>query len=74
MEAMRQSWTDERLDDFRAETACRFGVLERRMDEGFGRVDAKFDRFDERSTPSIRPFCSSATGCYSSASARSSLS
>lgn len=29
MEAMRQSWTDERLDD-----------LSRRMDEGFRRVDA----------------------------------
>jgi hypothetical protein len=29
MEAMRQSWTDERLDD-----------LSQRMDEGFRRVDA----------------------------------
>jgi hypothetical protein len=29
MEAMRQSWTDDRLDD-----------LARRMDDGFNRIDA----------------------------------
>jgi tetrahydromethanopterin S-methyltransferase subunit G len=48
MEAMRQSWTDERLDD-----------LNQRMDNGFARVDAdiralnvklddRFDRLSER--------------------------
>jgi hypothetical protein len=42
MEAMRQSWTDERLDDFRGETAQRFDRLERRVDNGFNRVDAEF--------------------------------
>ncbi|HEX2097307.1 MAG TPA: hypothetical protein VHF50_08070 [Solirubrobacterales bacterium] len=31
MEAMRQSWTDERLDDFRAETARRFDEVDRRL-------------------------------------------
>ncbi len=36
MEAMRESWTDERLDDFRAETARRFDEVDRRID----RVDA----------------------------------
>jgi hypothetical protein len=41
MEAMRESWTDERLDDFRAETARRFDTLERRMDDGFDRADAE---------------------------------
>jgi hypothetical protein len=39
MEAMRQSWTDERLDD-----------LSQRMDSGFARVDADLraltSRFD----------------------------
>lgn len=40
MEAMRENWTDARLDDFRGETARRFDTLERRMDEGFNRVDA----------------------------------
>jgi hypothetical protein len=47
MEAMRESWTDARLDDFRAETANRFDAvdqrfdsLERRMDDGFNRVNA----------------------------------
>lgn len=46
METMRESWTDARLDDFRAETARRFASvderfdrLERRMDDGFNRVD-----------------------------------
>jgi hypothetical protein len=38
MEAMRESWTDERLDDFREETARRSDALERRMDEGFNRI------------------------------------
>jgi hypothetical protein len=41
MEAMRESWTDARLDDFRAETARRFDGLERRM-------DARFDHVEER--------------------------
>ena len=43
METMRESWTDARLDDFRAETARRFDSLERRVDNGFDRVDARFD-------------------------------
>jgi broad specificity phosphatase PhoE len=43
MEAMRESWTDARLDDFREETARRFDTLERRMDQGFDRVDTRFD-------------------------------
>ena len=36
MEALRESWTDERLDDMRAE-----------MRDGFKRVDAQFERVDE---------------------------
>ena len=43
METMRESWTDARLDDFRAETARRFDTLEGRMENGFDRVDARFD-------------------------------
>jgi len=35
MEAMREVWTDERLDD-----------LSDRMDRDFARVDARFDRFE----------------------------
>jgi hypothetical protein len=35
MDAMRQSWSDDRLDD-----------LNRRVDEGFQRVDAQFARVD----------------------------
>ena len=37
MEAMRQSWSDDRLDD-----------LNHRVDAGFARVDAQFARVDER--------------------------
>jgi broad specificity phosphatase PhoE len=43
METMRESWTDARLDDFREETARHFDTLERRMEDGFDRVDARFD-------------------------------
>jgi predicted nuclease with TOPRIM domain len=42
--AMRESWTDERLDDFRGETARRFDEVERRFD----RVDDRLDRFEDR--------------------------
>jgi hypothetical protein len=40
MEAMRESWTDARLDDFRTETARSSDALGLRMDDGFKRVDA----------------------------------
>jgi hypothetical protein len=43
METMRESWTDARLDDFRAETARRFDSLERRTEDGFDRVDGRID-------------------------------
>jgi hypothetical protein len=42
MEAMRESWTDARLDDFRGETARRFDEVDRRFDE----VDRQFDKVD----------------------------
>lgn len=48
---MRQSWTDERLDDFRAETARRFDEVDRRfdkVDERFDKVDARFDRMEAK--------------------------
>jgi archaellum component FlaC len=37
MEAMREAWTDERLD-----------YLNHRVDDGFKRVDERFKRVDER--------------------------
>jgi predicted transcriptional regulator len=40
----RESWTDERLDDFRAEVNRRFDEVYRRFDE----VDRKFDEVDRR--------------------------
>lgn len=42
MEAVRESWTDERLDDFTAETARRFDSVERRIDTLERRMDAGF--------------------------------
>lgn len=32
MEAVRESWTDARLDDFRTETARRFDAVDKRLD------------------------------------------
>ena len=37
MEAMRATWTDERMDD-----------LARHMDKGFERVDRRFEQIDRR--------------------------
>lgn len=44
MDAMRQSWTDDRLDDFRAEVNHRFDEVYRRFDE----VDRRFEDVDRR--------------------------
>lgn len=44
MEAMRQSWTDDRLDDFRGEVNRRFDDVDRRFDK----VDRRFEKVDRR--------------------------
>jgi hypothetical protein len=41
---MRESWTDERLDDFRSDMNRRFGEVGRRFDE----VGGRFDRVEAR--------------------------
>src|SRR5262245_12901973 len=46
METM--SWTDDRLDNFAAETATRFDRLEQRIDVRFDEVDRRFEKMDER--------------------------
>jgi len=55
MEAMRESWTDERLDDLngkvdslRLEMKSEFGGVRSEMNERFDKVDERFDRSDER--------------------------
>jgi hypothetical protein len=51
MEAMRQSWTDERLDDFRGETARRFDAVDKRfdaVDKRFETVDRRFDAVEQK--------------------------
>ena len=42
MDAMRESWTDERLDDFRSDANRRFDEVDKRFD----RVDKRFDHVD----------------------------
>lgn len=41
---MRESWTDERLDDFAKHVDHRFDAVDRR----FGEVDRRFDAVDQR--------------------------
>lgn len=55
MDAMRQSWTDDRLDDlngkvdaFRLETRTEFAAVRSEMKERFDKVDARFDKIDAR--------------------------
>lgn len=55
MEAMRKSWTDDRLDDFAGqvwrrfdEVDRRFDAFERRVNERFDEVDRRFHEFDRR--------------------------
>lgn len=43
---MRESWTDERLDDFAKHVDQRFDKLERDVDRRFDEVDRRFDKVD----------------------------
>jgi hypothetical protein len=52
MEAMRQSWTDERMDDLNA----RVDELGRRMDNGFNRVDADIRELREETKGEFAAF------------------
>jgi DNA anti-recombination protein RmuC len=47
----KMSWTDERMDDFAAETRRRFDRVDERfdkVDERFDKIDRRFERMDER--------------------------
>jgi hypothetical protein len=62
MDAMRESWTDERLDDFRSDVSRRFdavdkrfdavdrhfAAVERRMETGFGKCEVELHRVNDR--------------------------
>lgn len=50
---MRESWTDERLDDFAAHTDQRFDSLERRMETGFSEMNARFDGLQRTMTQGV---------------------
>jgi hypothetical protein len=55
VEAMRESWTDARLDDFAAHTDQRFDSLERRMEAGFAAVNARSTRSNAPCSSSAAP-------------------
>jgi DNA anti-recombination protein RmuC len=44
MEALRKSWTDDRLDEFSRRVDERFDQVDKRFDQ----VDKRFDKVDER--------------------------
>jgi hypothetical protein len=51
MEAMRQSWTDDRLDDLNQKVDQRFDEVDRRfeqVDQRFEQVDRRFEQVDRR--------------------------
>lgn len=50
------SWTDDRLDDFAAQTGRRFDSLEVRVDERFDAVDRRFEEVDRRFEETYRRF------------------
>jgi flagellar capping protein FliD len=46
MEAMRESWTDQRLDEFAADTSRRFDGVDKRLGKIEGRLDGVDTRLD----------------------------
>ena len=55
MEAMRESWTDDRMDDLNGkvdalhlEVRTEFKAVRGEMRDGFDRTDKRFDKIDER--------------------------
>lgn len=51
MQTMRQSWTDQRLDDFRAETAGRFDAVDQRfnaVDQRLSRIESSIEALNDR--------------------------
>lgn len=45
---MRESWTDERLDDFAKHVDRRFDQVDKRFDKFERDVDRRFDKVDKR--------------------------
>jgi archaellum component FlaC len=48
MEAMREAWTDERLDDLTTRMDRGFAQAEARTDRFEDRIDARFDQMEDR--------------------------
>jgi hypothetical protein len=56
MEAMRQSWTDDRLDNLNEKVDRRFDEVDRRFDELCRRLDGSDERFAEAKADSSERF------------------
>jgi rubrerythrin len=63
MEAMKESWTDDRLDDLngkvdalRIEMKTEFASVRGEMREGFERIEKRFDKMEERFAKSDERF------------------
>ncbi len=55
MEAMRERWTDDRMDDLngkvdvlRTEMKTEFAAVRGEMNRGFDKIDERFEKVDER--------------------------
>jgi hypothetical protein len=48
MEAMRQSWSDDRLDDLQLEMRNGFARLETQIQQGTEQVETRIDQLDTR--------------------------
>jgi tetrahydromethanopterin S-methyltransferase subunit G len=46
--AMKDSWTDDRLDDFRGDVNRRFDEVDKRFDKVDGEMNRRFDGVDRR--------------------------
>lgn len=48
MEAVRESWTDERMDDLKDQVVAQGNRLDARFGSLESRIDARFDSFESR--------------------------
>jgi tetrahydromethanopterin S-methyltransferase subunit G len=56
MDAMRESWTDERLDDFRSDVNRRFDAIDRRFDHVVHELQRINDRLDAMQRTMVHGF------------------
>ena len=62
MEAMRQSWSDDRLDDLQLEMRAGFARLEQQIQQNTKQIDRRFEHIDNRFEHMDTRFAQVATG------------